>query len=508
MILRTHRFGFLWLAALLIGVIPAAAQDSPTPVPAQTNVLVWWESGASPQESSPSTAGELGLLDASGAFMKLLDVPPQTSRVQACGDEAVSPDGALYAFYIGLDSGTLYLMRGSDTPQALDTVSALTCLGGGTLQYSPDSSRIAYIVYEPDAVTSEFPDGFLHIASAANLDQQFVYDNVTAFDLTNDGAAFVSFFTNDRNEADEAAVFWWDGRSEREVVTLRPDANCRYTSASIAVAPDGSLLLVMGHRCASGDTRTSWQFYRVDTQRRSATLAASEFQDGQFAAFARTNRLWVLPGGQFALFTIPDGVTANTTGLRVVELASLALTEVIQRQAVMPTLSGAPNAAPLVSPDGRWLALVVTSPNNDNTLQVIDLTDPGAPPIRISAGSRNDVISSLHFTPDSRQLIFIAGSAGAGRSADNALAALDLTTGSDYRIKRGRFAPGLAIAPDSRAVVVMDYQILRDERQPAYLNLVQIDLQSGETTVLFEGADIVDGAVTNPRFALPLSWRP
>lgn len=494
-------------AALLLGALPAAPQASSTPAPASISVLTWLEDGASPQESSPSTAGELGLMDGSGTFTKLLDVPAQTSRLQPCGDEAYSPDGSLFAFFMGLDTGSLYVMRGAEQPVALDDVHALTCLGGGTFQFSPDSSRLAYISYETDAAASEFPDGFMYVISTADMSQQFSYENVIAFDVTDDGAAFVSFFTNDRNEADEAAVFWWNGSAEREIATLRPDENCRYNSASIATAADGSLLLIMGHRCTSGDTRTSWQLYRVDVEARSATLAASEFADGTFASFSRTNQISLLPGGESALFVVPDGITANTAGLMTVNLGDLSTSEVIQRQAVYPTLSGAPNAFPVISPDGRWLAVVVTSVNNDNTLNVIDLNAPATPPIVLSAGSRNDVISAMSFSADSQKLIFIAGSPDTGRNANNSLVALDLNTGSDFRIKRGRFAPGLAVAPDGSAVVAMDYQVLEDEQQPPYLNLVSVNVETSETTLLFEGAEIVDGKVTNQRFAFPLSWR-
>jgi hypothetical protein len=154
------------------------------------------------------------------------------------------------------------------------------------------------------------------------------------------------------------------------------------------------------------------------------------------------------------------------------------------------------------------LAFVVTSPNNDNMLNVLDLSDPTTPPIAVSAGSRNDVISDMAFSANSERLIFIAGSPDTGRNADNSLIAIELSSGSDFRVKRGRFAPGLAVSPDGTEVVAMDFQVLEDERQPPYLNLVEINVDTSETTLLFEGAEIVDGEVTNQQFALPLSWRP
>jgi WD40 repeat protein len=494
------------LLLLFTTVFTVLPQDT-TPVPAQPHILVWQEAGPTPAQSSPSAAGELGLMSGSGEFESFLEVPAQTSRVRPCGDEATSPDGTRFAFYIGLDTGTLYLMTGAGEPAAVDDVDALTCVGGGTFQYSPDSSQMAYVAYESDASASEFADGFLHVVQTGDLTETFLYENVTAFDITNDGVGFVSFFTNNRNEADEAAVLWWNGSTERELATLRPDENCRYTSASVAATPDNNLMIVLGHRCTSGDTRTSWQLYMVDAATRSATLAASEFQTGQFASFARTNQVIVLPDGDMALFAVPDGITANTIGLRLVNMADLSTSVLVEQQVVFPTLNQGSNAFPLISPDGRWLAVVVTTPNNDNTLNVYDLNDPSAAPITVSAGSRNDIISDMIFSPDSQRLVFIAGSESTGRTADNSLIALDLNSGSDFRVKRGRFARGLAMAPDGSAVAVMDAQVLEDERQPPFLNLFAINIDTSETTLLYEGADVVDGEVTNQRFAKPLSWR-
>lgn len=493
----------LYLLLLLLNVSlvqPQGSDDAPMPV----NVLTWTEAGPSPAQSSPSTAGELGLMDSAGTFTSFMEVPAQTSRLRPCGDEALSPDGSLFAFYVGLDRGTLYLMRGSDAPMVLDDdVQGLACLGGGTFQFSPDGARMAYIAYESDASASEFADGFMHVLDAASLDEQLLTQNVTAFDLVDDGLAYVSFFTNQRNEADEAAVTWWNGSGEREVATLRPDENCRYTSASIGVMQDASLLVVLGHRCTSGDTRTSWQLYSVDPESRSAILAASDFQPGQFAAYTRSNQITVLPDGASALFTVPDGVTANTVALMQVNLSDFSTTELLQRLALYPTLNRGDNAFPQHSSDGRWLALVSTTPNAQNTLLVYDLADLSVAPVALSAGSAGDVILDMAFSANNERLFFLAGSA----NGDNSLVAVDLASGSDFRVKRGRFAPGMAVSPDGSSVVVMDWQVLEDETQPPYLNTVAIDVDSGAETTLFEGAEIVDGEVTDQHFARPILWR-
>jgi hypothetical protein len=178
---------FILLLLMSVTVVyPQGAEDAPLP----TNVLTWTEAGPAPAQSSPSTAGELGLMDAEGTFTALMDVPDQTSRLMACGEEATSPDGSMFAYYVGLDAGTLYLMHGSDAPVVLDPdVHALACVGGGTFQFSPDSARLAYIAFETDASASEFADGFLHVLDAASMDEQLLTRNVTAFDLVDDGLA-------------------------------------------------------------------------------------------------------------------------------------------------------------------------------------------------------------------------------------------------------------------------------------------------------------------------------
>ncbi len=491
-------------AAPVVENAPQAAAAAPVYADAGDQLTVWVGTGPAPGQHSASEPGQVVLMDGTGVFEPIIDVPPQTTRVQACSEAPTSPDGQNFAFFIGLEAGNLYLKKGADAPTVVDEVSALACLGSGTFRYSPDSTRMAYIDYEPGAEQSEFADGFLKVVSTADLSQQFSYENVVAFDIHNDLVAFVSFFTNDKNEADEAAVLIWNGSGTLEVATLTPTAeDCKFTSASVAVLPDSKLMLVMGHRCTSGDTRTAWQLYQVDPSNRSATLAASDFQDGQYASFARTNSIFLSPDGARAYFGVADGITANTAGLKMVTLADLALTDLIDRQVVMATYSGAANAFPRVSPDGKWLALVVTSPNNENELQLWNMADPSVAPITISAGSQGDTISSMAFSPDSSRLFLVAGG---DSSANNSLIGVELTNGTDFRVSRGRFGAGLTVSPSGAEIAILDWQVLEDPNEPPYANLVVIGVDSGQTATLFTGAEIVDGKVTNQQFAFPMRW--
>lgn len=481
-----------------------AAAAAPVQADASDKLLIWVGNGAAPGQHSASEPGQLAFMDGTGVTEPIMDIPPGTSRVEACSDTPTSPDGNTFAFFVGSDTGKIYLENGAGAPAPLVDVSALACLGNGTFRYSPDSTRLAFISYEPGAEQSEFADGFLKVYGTADAAEQYSYENVTAFDISNDRVAFVSFFTNDKNEADEAAIIVWNGTAELEVATLTPTAeDCKFTSASIAILPDGKLIAVMGHRCTSGDTRTAWQLYSIDPSNRSATLAASDFQAGQFASFARTNNIFLSPDGARAYITIPDGITANTVGIKMVTLADLSLNDTLDRQAIMPTYSGGSNAFPRRSPDGKWLAAVVTSPSNDNEVHIWNLADPSVAPIVLKAGSSGDTISSIAFTPDSARLILVSGG---DSSANNSLIGVELSTGADFRITRGRFGRGLTISPNSSEVTVLDWQVLEDPKEPPYANLVAVKVDTSEVATLYEGADIVDGKVTNQTFAYPLAW--
>ncbi len=477
----------------------AALQAAPA-----TPLLVWVANGSAPGKQTASEPGQLAYLNSSGVAESVLELPQQTSRVESCSDMPTSPDGKLYAFYAGQNKGGLYVIRESDKPVMLGEVQGLTCLGDGTFQYSPDSARIGYISYEGDAATSEFADGYLHIVNSSDFSEAFKYENVTAFDMTDTGAAFVSFFTNNKNEADEAAIIVWNGTGQQEVATLKPASeDCKFTSASISVLPDGKMMLVLGHRCKKGDTKTNWQLYSVNPADKSATLAANAAQAGAFAAFTRSNSIYLSPDGTQALFTVPDGITANTVGLKRVSVNDLSIADVLDRQLVAATYNGAPNAFPQVSPDGKWLAASVTTPNGENNIYIWSLSDPSLAPIMVSAGSKGDTVSSLEFTPDSSKVLAVLGGAG---KANNSLVAIEVANGRDSRIARGHFGTGLTISADGSQVALQDWQIPEDATQPAFLNLVSININDGSMTTLYTGADIVEGKVKNQRFAFPMTW--
>ncbi len=503
--------GVALLAALIVPSLNPATASETTPTPAIASdsadeILVWLAPGRRPGEYDEGEPGQLVWLDQEGNSRVALTIPDGAQRVQPCGEYPLSPDGHLYAFYVGGDGGDLYLMRDETRPVAVGSARALTCVGGGAFQYAPNSQRFGYIDYEVDAEKSEFADGLLTVRDVDELSEVFSAENVTAFNLVDSGAAYIQFFTNVNDQADEAAISWWDGSSSREIATLVPnETDCRFTSASVAALPDSNLLAVLGHKCQRGDTRTSWQIYSISTADRSATLVATDFQGGVFASFSRTNVIWLEAQGNQAYFTVPEGLTAFTVGLKAMGLTDYAIRDVSAGPLVMPSYNAKDNASVRRSPDGHWLAGIITSPDNDNALSIWNIADPSIPPITINAGSAGDVISSLEFTPDSQRAVVVIGGS---QQANNSLLLIDLVSGGSTRVARGRFDTGLILSPDGSRAALLDWQQPDDPVQPLYLNLVTLDLNTNELQTRFVGADILsNGRVRNQRFAIPLLWR-
>ena len=495
---------FILFSLLLISTV---TYTDTAAVPDGQQILVWTVNGApAPGQQGASNPGQIVLMDGAGNMTPVIDVPEQTRFVEACGDEAVSPDNNLFAFYVGIDDGDLYLMNGTDAPVVIDDVPRLVCLGAGSFQFSPDSSKLAYIAYEPGAGTDDFADGFLKVYDTSSGEFVFETESVTSFDISDDSVAFINFFTNDRQEADEAAIQVWADGNDREVATLRPDSEeCRFVSGSVGIIPDGNLLAILGHTCRGTGGETTWQLYTIDPSERSATRSATGTLVGNvYQSFARTNAQYISPDGGNLLFTVPDGITANTVGLFGTTISDLSPTAIVERQIVMPANTTPANALPALSLDGKMMAVVETSTGNSNMLKLFDLTNFEVAPIELPAGSAGDTISAMEFAPDGSSLYAVVG----GDEGDNnAIVAINTTNGADFRVERGRFNNRMVVSPGGSEIVIADWQILEDPNEPPYLNLVALEVDSGASTTLFEGAVIEEGKVVEQSFAVPLAWR-
>lgn len=474
----------------------------------EDRLLVWKAPGLAPGDHGATQTGQIGFFGEDGTFEPLIDVPEQTSRVLPCGNGALSRDGRHFAFFVGQDVGSLYML--TDTKNLVEVSNdqhAYGCTGNGTFQFSPNSQRFGIVDLAQTPRDDNFPPlGRLYVANVDDPLNGVEFGNVTAFTLQDDMLAYVGLFVNNKGEAVEAGIITYDGNVDREVATLFADEGCRFSSASIAPASGGRYVVVAGHTCIEGRVITNWQFYIIDPAERSATQVGSDEQPSSFFWFTRANSLFPTPNGETVLFTVPDGFASHSVAIAAMNLADPTPQIIVPNYAQMPRFNrtqpyAAVNHASLLSPDGRWLAVVTNDPNNDATLKVIDLERLDLPPIEVSAGARGDVISEMFFTPDSSRLLFVTGLTGGG---NNSLVALDLNSASDFRVRRGAFWLG-AVSPDGRRVAIDEWQTT--ERGDRFLNLVIVDVESSAHTTIFEGARINDeGRLEDVNFVYPLAW--
>ena len=507
--LRITFFAALWLQLFWIAACSSAA-DNPTASPAAPasteTILVWQDSGPNPLENTANTPGVIGLIGAEGEITPLLDVPSTARTVKACGDTATSPDSRWFAFYVGHTQGTLYLMDNHAEPVEIGEAAVLSCLSSGGFRYTPDSEQLAYINYGNNPTNGVFVTGTLRLLTTADGTEAYQHDRVAGFDLNNAGVLFGEFFTNDRNQVDQLLLHWWENDETREVATLRSDPQCRFTGVNPRLTDAYSAIIAVVQRCPG--VGSSWQLYNLELGDGRISLIGSEQQAGTFAPYSRTNLLLLAPDAQTAFLAAADGVTAHTAAMLRVNIADMAVDAYVDRQMMLPALTRPADALPLTSPDGRWFAAVVTSPNGDNTLTVFDLADNTKSPLTYPAARRGDVVADMVFTPDSEFLYFIAGKVDSARETSTALYQMRLSDGETSLLRRGRYIQGMALAPDASHLSLLEYVIPDDDTQPGYLNLVSVPVDGSTSEILYTGATLTDDRVRDLRFAYPLSWRP
>jgi hypothetical protein len=507
-----RRITILLLLVILMGLASAMLfQRNAKAITEDDQILVWNAPAVAPGQQAANQVGILAYINNTGALQPITDVLAQSSKVEACGPNALSPDGRRYAMFMGVDQGRvaqLYLMTDGDVPVLVDdTFSSLGCTGtNGLLQYSPDNSKIAYIDYEIRA-NVDFADGYLRVrAIDEGFTEQFSERGVVAFDfMDNERVAFVQFFTNEFNEANEVAVIVWDGSNDRELTSFIAEEGCRYQGAHTNYGSDNRLWMTLLETC--NGTRTM-EMLRINPDEDGAIESLFSVEaTGNFGPASQTNNIIFAPNGDTVYYTVPDGVRINTVSLWAYDPEAATSTQIIERLVEMPTLGGSQQATSKISKDGRWFVAVLPSPNNqNNTIQIVDLNDPATPPVVLSAGSAEDQISYMGISENSETMVYVAGGVD-GR--DNSLFRYSLGSGATEgeRAERGVYAPWAVISPGGTEVVILEYQIQEEGiAGPDYLNLVNIDMDNSGVTTLFQGGVVENNEVENIQFAMPLRW--
>ncbi len=487
--------GRIAVVALMVALLAggaALAQESSAP----GRVLVWLAPG---QPGAPVGPGTLAWVTAGAAPQPLAEVPaegPQT-RVFACGPEALAPSGDGLVIFIGAETGGLYYLplvaEGALT--RLGNAHALACNGPDRAAYSPDGRRWAYIDYPADATRrAPFASGTLRILTmpAAEGPAPFVetaaFPEIVAFTLGDAGAYAVRFFTDVNGLADEAALIGWDGAAGREIATLTPARGCDWTSAALAPYAGGGVILSLGQHCPGG---SQWRLFTI----RDDGLATEHVympSGGAYLPTSTVNRLIPLADGRRVLATFPNGRAASVANLVLADLAAKTVTLVTEGVTV-DTFPGGLARLFQLSPDGRFLAYVSSTANDEHFLHRLAL-DGSVTPVTINAGSRGDVIATFSFGADGR-LAFVAGGTG---GQDNTLFLLPAGGAMPQRVMRGRFLQSASLVTDV-GVILLNH-VPADAGYPRTATDLVLAGFDGRLTTLLEGR-------TAGSWGYPLLWQ-
>ncbi len=495
------------------GAIAEETLDPDTlPADPQVNVegqmLVWIANGEFPGDQADDSPGRLLFVSGDGASKTTLRLPEGTDRVRACTDQASSPNGTYFAFYVGERDGTLYMTDGGDEVESVaENVSAMACLGMGTFQYSPDSTRLGYIDFAEDAFLDTTPAavGTLSIRTSADREELLAQENVTGFDLSDDAAVMVGIFA----EQQEVAVLQWTENIPQEISTLTASEDCEFAAADVTFANPSTAFVLTGESCSGINPINRWTLHNVNIEDRTTTRITEGETQGAYLGRARTNTVYASEDGQTIYFTFPNGDKTWIANMHAVTDAGAGEETLLVEDVSMPRFQPntpynlAANTEPVRSVDRNWLAVTSEAFFGDAAVHIIDLN--AAEPYTISSRlpNRNDTVSAMAFTQDSGSLLFVTGG---NETDDNALRAIELPNGTDRTITRGRFGTQMVVRADGNAVTLTDWQVITEPEAGSYQNLIVIDLESNEESLVLEGAELTD-EIEQQRFFYPLNWR-
>ncbi|MHB8627159.1 MAG: TolB-like translocation protein [Aggregatilineales bacterium] len=401
------------------------------------------------------------------------------NRVINCGQ---TPNGNGLILYHGDATAQPILMslNAATPPVSLGDSSVLACDLSGRTAFSPDGKRLALIKYTADAaITADFTIGTLRILSMPDGKEQTTFDNVTAFDLENDGALMVKFYPNTKNQADRADLTWWDAATNKEralETNFKSLDGCIFASARTVRAGD-KVYTSIGEHCVNPIT-TIYRVLRTDfAGGNTVNFIDKTTLNGKYFSNTNTNDLELLPDGQTLLLAVPNGLTSNLANLSRISLPdgkqTAVLSSVITDQSTIPPL---PRRF-LFNPQRTQLALVQRNTNGGETLYLYDLSKPTQSAAPVTDANRSNQIIALAWNQAGNRLAYIV------TGDDSALGYIDLG-GTNKLIARGTFQ-GLALSPDGQTAATTEPNKVGpgDTRY----NLVAIALGDGTKTTIVSG---------------------
>ncbi|MCC7451141.1 MAG: hypothetical protein IT324_27260 [Anaerolineae bacterium] len=455
-----------------MGKVAVAATATPPPAPGAINV----SSLASPRVLAWNpNKPQLAWYAASGQPVTIAQASSGKALIIPCG---LTASGDQMIIYQGGDTAQPFLYPlGNGNPVALGNTTGLACSVQGRTQISPDGTRLGIIKYDSKAVENSYVVGTLRLLKLPEGMEQKALDNVTSFDLQNDGAIVLQFFANTKKEANSADLLFWDGSKERRLEEgIKPLENCQFV-AGRSLRVEDKVYTLLGEKCKTGGSK--WRLLRTDfAGGNSANLASGPTgSSGGAIYFTNTgaNDMWLMPDGKELLIAVPNGLNPD-----VVNLARLTL----DGATINPVLGGVitdqyPPSMPrrfLRSPKGDRLAMVTRDGNGGEKLYLYDLTSPTTQPEVIAGGNRTDRVNALAWTADGERLYYLVS------GEDNALRYV--TKNEKKLVVRGQFQ-GLAVSPDGSAAATSEQvqQSTNDLRN----NLILVNVNEQSKVTLVEG---------------------
>jgi hypothetical protein len=460
----------LALAGCNLGV-PATTDPVPTTTP--INGAVFSTTLGSPRVIAWNpNARSVGWVQPGGVTPLVTDLS-ERSIVQTC---AVAPDQNSAVVYVGGENAqpVLYPLGGGE-PRPLGETSGLACTLQRRIQFSPDGVRLAVMQYTGDVSQVNFVVGMLRVITAANGQTVLTLNDVTSYDLYNDGVLFLQLYSGGAGQARTAALRWWDGTQERSIEeNIQALEDCQFV-AGRSIRLGESVYTLFGERC--DNKGSSWRLMRSAFAGGNSVNIQTGQAGGRYFLNAGTNDLWPLPATNDLLIAYPNGLAADVVNLARVSAVDGTVTAVQNSVVIDQHPPSAPRRF-VFTPDGNHLAYIRRDGNGAETLYVYSLKTPAEPPQVIAGGNRGDRINAIAWAGDNQRLFYV------GQGDLNGLSVYSLG-GESKVVLRGVFQ-NLTLSPDG-ALAATSEQVRLDARDLRN-NLVVITTSTQQKTVLVEGA--------------------
>jgi hypothetical protein len=358
----------------------------------------------------------------------------------------------------------------------------LSCALPGRIQYSPDGNRIGVIKYDAKTFNNPYAVGNLRILKMPEGTEQTSISDVASFDLQNDGVVAVQFFPNTKNQMKSADIVFWDGNKTRKieenigVVNQDEKADCEIITVK-ALRVGDKVFTLWGEKCKKGGS--TYRIHRSDFGGGNGVDVKTDVTGTKGAAAyinsAASNEMYLLPGNQQVLFTVPNGRASNIVNLMRLNVSDGSVSSVMEGIVADQYPPTGPSMF-VRDAKGEHIALVTRSGDKAEALYIYDATKPEEAPKKVAGGNNADRILGIAWSNDKLFYTMVGDL--------QALFSYTLA-GENNLVTRGTFM-GLGVNPDGSFAASSER--VEIATQQFRQNLVLINIGEESKTNLTEGA--------------------